>query len=255
MDSLSIMRQTFRHHSGRSHPHLHRFIASKRVINAIIGINIGIYGLWTYADYTKDSKLQANLLQNATLSWANVRAKHYWTFVTSAFSHKDFLHIFFNMISFNAFASVLCVANGVGVGVPHICALTLSSAVAAGATWLYQKKPETRNRRRGIWGRWGEHGLAASVNALGASGVVMAFSAVATCLAPMQKFLIFPLPIPIPIFVLTCGYFAVDLFYLNVDDSVGRSAHLGGAVFGVVYYLAALRGYGGVAHMLTRRRF
>jgi membrane associated rhomboid family serine protease len=231
---------------------MHRFIATKRMVNTLVGINVGIFGLWVYADYIKDPKLQANLVQNATLSWANVRAKRYWTFVTSAFSHKDFNHILFNMISFNTFASVLCYAGGVGVGVPHICALTLGSAVAAGATWLYQKKPEGRDKR---WGPWGEHGLAASRQALGASGVVMAFSAVATCLAPMQRLFIFPFPIPIPMFVLTCGYFAMDLFYLNVDDSVGRSAHLGGAVFGVVYYLAALRGYGGIAHMLTRRRF
>lgn len=221
--------------------------------NIIIAINLAVYGGWVYAETYQDLHVQKLLMNNATLSWYNARAQRYWTLVTSAFSHKDFTHILFNMVSFNTFASVLIFAGGVGVGPAHVWALTLGSAVAGGAAWLYQKQPQGRDKR---WGRWGEHGLAATRQVgLGASGVVMAFSAVATCLAPMQKLYIFPLPIPLPMFVLTGAYFAMDLFYLNRNDAVGHSAHLGGAVFGVVYYLAALRGHGGVARILSRRRY
>jgi membrane associated rhomboid family serine protease len=250
MNSYQLARTSTRHFGGW---HPNRFQSTKTTVNIIIGLNLAVFGGWMYADSFKDVKLQKLLMDNATLSWANARAKRYWTLVTSAFSHKDFMHILFNMVSFEAFASVLCFAGGVGVGPAHVVYLTLGSAVAGAAAWLYQKQPQGRDKR---WGLWGEHGLAATRHVgLGFSGVVMGFSAVATCLAPMLRTRFFIIPISMPMWVLTSAYFAWDLFYLNSDDRVGRSAHLGGAVFGVVYYLAALRGYGGIAHMLSRRRY
>jgi len=230
-----------------------RFQSTKQMVNILIGVNLAVFGGWVYADTYHDVKVQQLLMNNATLSWYNARAKRYWTLITSAFSHKDFMHIAFNMLSFNTFAGVLCLAGGVGVGPAHVFGLTLGSAVVGGASWLYQKQPQDRDKR---WGPFGEHGLPASRQVgLGFSGVVMGFSTVATMLAPTMRMMIFPLPVPMPMWVFTGAYFAYDLFYLNSDDRVGRSAHLGGAVFGVVYYLAALRGYGGVASMLSRRRY
>ena len=74
-------------------------------------------------------------------------------------------------------------------------------------------------------------------------------------LAPFLPIGFILVPVRVPMFVMTGAYFAWDLFWLNSDDNVGRSAHLGGALFGVVYYLAALRGYGGVSQLLARRRY
>jgi membrane associated rhomboid family serine protease len=59
-------------------------------------------------------------------------------------------------------------------------------------------------------------------------------------------------------FVLTGGYIAADLFYLGKNDLIGHSAHLGGALFGAAYYLALLRRFGGLSHVVrhwTRRRY
>jgi membrane associated rhomboid family serine protease len=66
------------------------------------------------------------------------------------------------------------------------------------------------------------------------------------------------IPVGIPMFVMTGGFIAVDLFYLGKNDLIGRSAHLGGALFGAAYYLAFLRRFGGISHIgrhLTRRRY
>lgn len=249
MDAFSLTMQRFRLYGGSQ---AHRFQSTKRMTNIIIGLNIAVWGAWVYAEHYKDYKLQKALMNNATISWYNSDAKRYWTLITSAFSHQNFNHILFNMLSFSTFSSVLCYAGGIGVGAPHIWALTLGSALVASASWLYQKKPQGRDPK---WSPWAQHGHVQRHVALGASGVVMAFASVATCLAPMIRLLIFPLPVPIPMFILTGAYFAMDIFYLNANDSVGHSAHLGGAVFGVLYYLAALRGYGGVASMLSRRRY
>ena len=83
----------------------------------------------------------------------------------------------------------------------------------------------------------------------------MGVSSAATMLAPFLPIGFLFVPVRVPMFVMTGAYFAWDLFWLNSDDNVGRSAHLGGALFGVVYYLAALRGYGGVSQLLARRRY
>lgn len=154
------------------------------------------------------------------------------------------------MISFDAFASVLCWAGGVGVGPAHIWVLTLGSALVGSAAWLYQKKPTIQNGR---FGPYGEHGLAAVRDARGASGVVSGFAAAAALIAPTMKMRLFFIPVGIPMWILAGAYTAMDVFYLNNNDNVGRSAHLGGTVFGAVYYLAALRGYGGVSRLLSRR--
>jgi membrane associated rhomboid family serine protease len=249
MDTLTTTMYSSRRHYVWQQPL--RFQSTKRMVNIIIAMNVGVFGAWVYADYFKDSKMQKLLMNNATLSWYNANANRYWTLVTSAFSHQGFNHVLFNMLSLNTFSGVLCVAGGVGVGALHIWVMTLGSAVVGGATWLYQKKPQGRDPR---WSPWGQHGRAASHVGLGASGVVMAFASAATMLAPMQRLFIVPFPVPIPMFILTGAYFAMDVFYLNANDSVGHAAHLGGAAFGVAYYLAALRGYGGVANFLSRGR-
>lgn len=250
MNSYQVAMSSVRRYGGWQP---NRFRSTKLMVNAIIGLNVAVFGAWFYADKFQDIQLQKLLMNNATVSWYNARAKRYWTLITSAFSHKDLMHIAFNMISFNAFASVLCIAGGVGVGPAHVVALTLGSAVVGSASWLYQKQPQGRDKR---WGSWGEHGLAATRQVgLGFSGVVMGVSSAATMLAPMLPMGFMFIPVPVPMFVLTGAYFAWDLFWLNSNDRIGRSAHLGGAVFGVVYYFAALRGYGGVVQMLSRRRY
>ncbi|GAB7332741.1 hypothetical protein MBLNU13_g04482t1 [Cladosporium sp. NU13] len=250
MNSYQVAMNSIRHYGGYQP---NRVRSTKLMVNAIIGLNIAVFGGWVYANATRDSKLQQLLMNNATLSWYNARAKRYWTMITSAFSHKDLGHIFFNMWSFNVFAGVLCFAGGVGVGPVHVMALTLGSALVGSASWLYQKQPQGRDKR---WGPWGEHALAATRQVgLGFSGVVMGVSSAATMLAPFMPIGFIFVPVRVPMFVMTGAYFAWDLFWLNSDDNVGRSAHLGGALFGVVYYLAALRGYGGVSQLLSRRRY
>ena len=92
-----------------------------------------------------------------------------------------------------------------------------------------------------------------SVNwACGASGVVMGFGAAASCVMPFAPMYFSFIPVPIPMFVLMIGYTAYDYFYLSASDRVGHSAHLGGAAFGVLFYLTNLRKYGGVVELLRR---
>jgi membrane associated rhomboid family serine protease len=246
MNRYQILKRGFGNQGGWSHQS--RFASSSRMISTLIIINTSVFCTWYYASSTNDKKLVKSLRENATLSWSNIKANRYWTLVTCAFSHQDFSHILFNMLALNTFGSVLCIAGGVGVGAPHVAALFIGSAVAGSAAFLYQKKPQIDRH----WGPFAQHGLASSATCLGASGAVMGFATVATCLAPLLRVSPILIPIGIPMFMVTGGFVALDWFYLNKNDLVGRSAHLGGAVFGAVYYLAFLRRFGGVSHMVRR---
>jgi membrane associated rhomboid family serine protease len=251
-NNYQTLKRGFGNYGGWGQPS--RVQSSSRMLSTLIIINTSVFATWYYAKATNDSKLGKFLRENAVLSWSNIKANRYWTLVTAAFSHHDFMHILFNMLALNTFGSVLCMAGGIGVGAPHVAALFLGSALAGSAAWMYQRRPQTDKR----WGPFAQHGLASSSACLGASGAVMGFATVATCLAPMLRMSFILIPVGIPMFVMTGGFIAVDLFYLGKNDLIGRSAHLGGALFGAAYYLAFLRRFGGISHIgrqLTRRRY
>lgn len=69
-----------------------------------------------------------------------------------------------------------------------------------------------------------------------------ALGTVAAFLYPRVTLLIWGI-VPVPLGILMAGYAIYDGYYLsNPRSSVGHAGHLGGTVFGVVYYLAKLRG-------------
>lgn len=251
MSNLSIFRRL-----DRSYVHMwaptQRFASTQRAVTAVIGLNLVVFGAWYYSIETSDSKLQKWLSNNATLSWANVNAKRYWTLITSAFSHQNFFHFLFNMMSLNAFSGVMITAAGLGLGAPHIMALTLGSAITGSLAFLYQRRKDAQQHDR-RWGPYAMHAPTAFAQGLGASGVVMGFAAAATGLSPFARMMIIPIPIGIPMWALTGAYVAIDYYLLSSNDKIGHDAHLGGAIFGAAYYLAFLRGYGGISHLLRRR--
>ena len=251
-NNYQTLKRGFGNYGGWGQPS--RVQSSSRMLSTLIIINTSIFATWYYAKTTNDNKLVKLLRENALLSWSNIKANRYWTLVTAAFSHQDLMHILFNMLALNTFGSVLCMAGGIGVGAPHVAALFIGSALAGSAAFLYQKQPQTDRR----WGPFAQHGLAASPTCHGASGAVMGFATAATCLAPLMRMSFILIPIGIPMWIMTGGFIAVDWFYLGKNDLIGRSAHLGGALFGAVYYLAFLRRFGGISHIgrhLTRRRY
>ena len=88
---------------------------------------------------------------------------------------------------------------------------------------------------------------------MGASGMVMGMSLVATCLWPTAPAGLILIPITFPLWVLTLGYVDVDTYFLKSETSpIGHAAHLGGAAFGAAYYFAYLRGLGGIWQVVVR---
>ncbi len=232
----SIFQLSSRRHfaNGRGLDPLATYRSTRAVIWTIIGLNTAVFGAWQYAGYNKDRNLLHRLLESFTSSMHNFKEGRYYTLITSAFSHQMLAHFAFNMFTLNAFGSILAFT---GVGGFHMVSLTIGSAAAAPGACLYQQA-----NKPGIGNSY--------ASALGPSGVVMAMGAAATCLMPFAPMQIMFIPINIPLWVLTLAYAGIDTYYLHSNSQIGHAAHLGGAIYGAIYYFAYLRRLGGISHML-----
>ncbi|KXL47234.1 hypothetical protein M433DRAFT_3408 [Acidomyces richmondensis BFW] len=219
-----------------------------RAVWTLIGVNTAVFALWQYAIYNKDRSLLQTLTRYTTCSWQNMREGRYITLITSAFSHADVGHFAFNMMAFLTFGNILSFIPGIGP--LHIIGISIGGAIVSSISWL----AHTRSRASTQPVRWNPYAQQVTHRvAQGASGMVMAAGAVATCLAPYIPMNLFFIPIPIPLWVITFAYAGLDMFYLNSENSrIGHAAHLGGSVFGIMYYAVYLRRYGGVWAMLRR---
>lgn len=212
------------------------------LIKTIIGLNAAVFGLWTYAKATSNQGLYMTMLQHFTVSLGNISAGRYWTGLTSAFSHMDLIHFAFNMITFNALAKAFVFTPGLST--MSFAALCVGSAAAGSAGFLY-------DARRKLAGR--SLHTAPDRPGLGASGMVMGVVSAAACLMPFVPMNFMFVPVAVPLWATAVLYAGVDLFFLNSESSIiGHAAHLGGGAFGVVYYFAFLRGFGGVAHIFGK---
>jgi membrane associated rhomboid family serine protease len=218
--------------------------SAQAVIWTIIGLNTLVFSAWTYAKSNNDRNMLMKLYQNFTLSKENFNAGRTWTLVTSAFSHNLLPHFAFNMFAFHALASIMSYIPGIG-GL-HIVAVGLGSAIVGSAAWLYDS--QLKSQIKGGFLR----AAAPTQVALGASGLVMGIGAAAACLRPFSPMQLMFIPVNIPLWIITLGYAAADTYFLHSASPVGHAAHLGGSVFGLVYYFAYLRRFGGVWNMITK---
>lgn len=198
---------------------------------ACIGLNVGVFGAWQYSLAGRTSQqwqLRNFLEKNFVLHTNDFASRRYWTTFTSAFSHIQPYHLLGNMFSLYAFGSVLL---GSAIPVVHVGYLLAGSALCGGVGYVFNESQKVQRGPR---------------RALGASGMVMGIGSAAALLAPQTKMLLFGI-VPVPLWVLIAGYFAVDSYYLDAQDArTAHSGHLGGLAFGVAYYVLRLRGFGGV---------
>lgn len=236
-------------------------------VGTLILLNGGVFGAWTYASNKKDTKLLGQLEKHATLSEHNLAAGRYYTCVTSAFSHKELQHFAFNMFALFTYGKVLAAVPGIGA--LHIYGLAVTSSIAASAAFITHRRSrqntqntQQKQKKGDPWhtifsdsssnNMTGYRTIIREVG-LGASGVVMATAAAATCLRPLVTMMIFPIPLPLPLFVVTGLLAAADAYLMDGGGKTGHDAHLGGFACGAVYYLLLLRNKGGIWRMLSRR--
>nr|WP_067062918.1 rhomboid family intramembrane serine protease [Mucilaginibacter sp. L294] len=145
------------------------------------------------------------------------RGQRVYTVITSGLIHKDWNHLFFNMLSYYFFAFML--EDRLGhwqFGVLYVLSLILSDL------------PSIQKHKEDIW-----------YNSLGASGAISAVVFSYIMFAPTAKMSLLFLPIPMPAWVFGVLYLVYCHFASkHARDNVNHDAHLYGALSGIVITFA-----------------
>jgi membrane associated rhomboid family serine protease len=151
------------------------------------------------------------------------RKKEYWRFVTSGFIHADGMHLFFNMFALYSFGEYLEFyffkdMFGQQTGGLYFVILYFGGVVLSDIPSFFKHRTDSR------------------YNSVGASGGVSAVIFAAILLNPMQKILFYFIPLPGIIFAFLYVLYSVQMAKRGYDN-VNHSAHLYGALFGVVFVI------------------
>jgi membrane associated rhomboid family serine protease len=182
------------------------------MLYAILAVNVAVFLAW---HSLPPQFMAANFLVSAERVFSAP-----WTLLTSAVSHLDATHLLFNAIGLYVFGREfearfgpraflhLYVAGGVVASLGHVLlGMVMGDAAPA----------------------------------LGASGAVMALAVVYGGLFP-QRTLMVNFLIPVKARILVALYILMDLFgVMGGGTGIAHGAHLGGALYGLIYYLTVLR--------------
>jgi membrane associated rhomboid family serine protease len=127
-----------------------------------------------------------------------------WTIVTNMFIHASFGHVFFNMLTLYFYGSYLIDL----VGEKKFLIVYFIGGLLGNVAYLLLASPLSI--------------------AIGASGAIFAVGGALAVLRPRMTVYLFPIPVPLPLWVVVIGGFLV------ISPGIAWQAHLGGLVFGLV---------------------
>ena len=134
-----------------------------------------------------------------------------WTIITSIFLHGGIWHIMANMITLYFLGG-----NVIGLlGGKRFLLVYFMGGIIGSLLYLLLGDPY--------------------IPAIGASGAVFALGGVLAVMRPKIRVIIFPLPVPVPLWVAVVGVFLVIgvIFSIFIFPGVAWQAHLGGLAWGL----------------------
>jgi membrane associated rhomboid family serine protease len=140
-----------------------------------------------------------------------------WTIITSMFTHKGIYHILANMVTLYFFGSFITRL----LGVKNFLIIYFCGGLIGNLFHIL-------------------FNINSVIPAIGASGAVFALGGTLTVLTPKLKVIVFPIPVPMPLWVAIIGGFLI----LSLIPSVAWQAHLGGLISGALmglYYRKKVR--------------
>lgn len=188
----------------------------------IIFLNTFVFLMWQFSSESPNGFMARNFL----VSWDSIIEGRFWTLVTSAFSHNMFLHFFINMYVFFGFGRVIEQMIGARKLFKFYFYAGIASSLAHSLVCMYLLNDP-------------------SLPALGASGSVAGIILLFSLLFPREKILLLGI-IPMPAIFGALVFVGLDLWGLSAQLGghglpIGHGAHLGGALFGAVYYWLYIR--------------
>ncbi|KAM0018967.1 putative rhomboid protease [Helianthus debilis subsp. tardiflorus] len=201
--------------SGQLHS-TRRLTPANGATKGLILANVAVYLLSKVAD----AKF---IRQNFTVHLDNFNSGRYHTMITSAFSHKDFLHILPNIIALYSYGKRI----EQRFGPEFLLKLYLAGAFTGSVSFLLHRvflALSSKDKQSCESDR-------SKVAAYGASDAVMAILMLDTLLTPVNislgKF-------TIPAHALLAGSYIWDDIQKLKEDKIAGSAHLGGAAVGII---------------------
>jgi len=131
---------------------------------------------------------------------------HTWTIVTNLFIHGGLWHIIANMLTLYFFGTYLA---GL-IGWSRLLIVYFGGGILGNILFMLLAPPFSI--------------------AVGASGAIFALGGALAVMRPKIKVFIFPIPVPLNLWVAVIGGFVIISFFPNI----AWQAHLGGLVFGLV---------------------
>lgn len=166
------------------------------------------------------------MMNNFLVSWNGLLQGRIWTLITSVFSHNMFFHIFLNMYAFFGFGTVLENVMGSKKFLKFylMAGLVASLSHSMVSAFLIHEP---------------------SLPALGASGAVSGVILLFSLMFPQEKILLMGF-IPIPALFASALLIGLDVWGLIEQTRggtlpIGHGAHLGGALYGLIYYLVVIK--------------
>jgi len=129
-----------------------------------------------------------------------------WTIVTNLFVHGSIWHMLFNMLTLYFFGSYLTRLLGTRI----LLIVYFLGGILGNILFMLLASPFSV--------------------AIGASGAIFALGGVLTVLTPKLRVIVFPIPVPIPLWAAIIGGFLIMSFLPNI----AWQGHLGGLVLGLI---------------------
>jgi membrane associated rhomboid family serine protease len=188
------------------------------VVNAILMLNVAVFFVWMFGVLPV-----AFMADHFVVSWDHLAEGRVWVLFTALFSHVMGLHLVINMVVLLSFGAPLEQAMGSGRFLVFYLGAGVIGCLAQAFTLHF------------LMGTPGQA-------ACGASAALVAILMFFALAFPREEVLLF-FVIPLPAIAAALAFVALDVFGLvfQMDGGglpIGHGAHLGGALIGVVYFLA-----------------
>jgi membrane associated rhomboid family serine protease len=188
------------------------------VVNVILGLNVFIFLVWMTGAVPAPF-----MTEHFVVSWNHLAAGRWWVLVTALFSHVMIIHLVINMVVLLSFGAPLEQAMGSGRFLAFYLAAGVTGCLAHAVALQFLM------------------GTPAQA-ACGASASLVAVLMLFALAFPKEQVLLF-FVIPLPAIAAALAFVALDVYGLVYQTGggglpIGHGAHLGGALIGIVYFLA-----------------
>lgn len=163
------------------------------------------------------------------------------------FSHQNFFHLGINMFAFYSFSPIVLST----LTISQYLILYLGSGIFGNlvftSPYIHELTNNLVNKFKSNYNdinNWYDKMMLRNRTGLGASGAINGLLMYSICNFPFMNIYLYAI-IPIPAIIFGVGIFSYEIyeFLYNKYDTIAHDAHLGGALFGLCYYLLNKRRY------------